>query len=66
MIQLTINNKKIRVAGERSILEACRENGFDIPTLCYHPALEPFGACRLCVVGSFPIPTGRHVSWLPA
>ena len=50
MIQLTINNKKVSVTGERTILEACREHGFEIPTLCYHPALEPFGACRLCVV----------------
>jgi heterodisulfide reductase subunit A len=27
-----------------------RENGIEIPTLCYHPLLEPYGACRLCVV----------------
>ena len=50
MIHLTIDNQKIEVQEGRTLLEACRENGFPIPTLCYHPALEPYGACRLCVV----------------
>ncbi len=50
MIHLTIDEKPITVVEGRSLLEACREHGFPIPTLCYHPALEPYGACRLCVV----------------
>jgi NADH dehydrogenase/NADH:ubiquinone oxidoreductase subunit G len=33
-----------------TILEAARENGIDIPTLCYIEGLSPIGACRLCVV----------------
>ena len=33
-----------------TILEVARENGIDIPTLCYHERLAPIGACRLCVV----------------
>jgi len=50
MIHLTIDDKPIEVHEGRSILEACREHGIHIPTLCYHPALEPYGACRLCMV----------------
>ncbi len=50
MVHLTIDEKPIEVSEGRSLLEACRENGIHIPTLCYHPALEPYGACRLCVV----------------
>ncbi len=50
MIHLTIDDKQLEVAEGRSLLEACRENGIYIPTLCFHPALEPYGACRLCVV----------------
>lgn len=50
MIKLTINGNDLTVAEGRTILEACRENGIDVPTLCYHPALKPYGACRLCVV----------------
>lgn len=50
MIQMKINGKEIRMPERRSLLEACRENGIHIPTLCYHPALEPYGGCRLCIV----------------
>jgi NADH dehydrogenase/NADH:ubiquinone oxidoreductase subunit G len=50
MIQLTIDDQKIEVTKERTLLEACREHNIHIPTLCYHPAVEPFGACRLCMV----------------
>jgi len=50
MIHLTIDNKPIEVPEGRTLLEACREHDIHIPTLCYHPALEPYGACRLCMV----------------
>jgi NADH dehydrogenase/NADH:ubiquinone oxidoreductase subunit G len=50
MISLTIDEKPIQVAEGRTLLEACREHGIAIPTLCYHPALEPYGGCRLCMV----------------
>ena len=50
MISLTIDDKQLQVAEGRTILEACRENEIYIPTLCYHPALEPYGGCRLCMV----------------
>jgi len=50
MINLTIDEKPIQVLEGRSLLEACREHGIYIPTLCYHPALEAYGACRLCMV----------------
>jgi NADH dehydrogenase/NADH:ubiquinone oxidoreductase subunit G len=33
-----------------TVLEAAREAGIAIPTLCYHEKLEPFGGCRLCIV----------------
>jgi NADH dehydrogenase/NADH:ubiquinone oxidoreductase subunit G len=50
MMQLTIDDKLIEVQGDRTLLEACREHGIHVPTLCYHPALEPYGGCRLCMV----------------
>ncbi len=50
MISLTIDDRPIQAAEGRTLLEACREHGIPIPTLCYHPALEPYGACRLCMV----------------
>jgi bidirectional [NiFe] hydrogenase diaphorase subunit len=50
MIHLTIDDKPIEMEQGSTILEACREYGIKIPTLCYHPALEPYGGCRLCMV----------------
>ncbi len=50
MISLTIDELVLKVPEGRTILEACREYGIHIPTLCYHPALEPYGGCRLCMV----------------
>jgi NADH dehydrogenase/NADH:ubiquinone oxidoreductase subunit G len=50
MIGLAIDGKKIKVEPGRTLLEAAREHGIHIPTLCYHEALAPFGGCRMCVV----------------
>ena len=50
MIRLAMDGNKIKVEPGRTLLEAARENGIDIPTLCYHEALAPFGGCRMCVV----------------
>jgi NADH dehydrogenase/NADH:ubiquinone oxidoreductase subunit G len=50
MMNLTINGKKIKAQEGSTVLQAARDNGIDIPTLCSNDALEPYGACRLCVV----------------
>ncbi len=50
MITLTIDGKRITTGPGNTILEAAREGGIDIPTLCHHESLLPFGACRLCIV----------------
>ena len=49
-MQLTINDKQCEAAEGQTIFEVARDNGIEIPTLCHHDALEPRGACRLCVV----------------
>jgi bidirectional [NiFe] hydrogenase diaphorase subunit len=50
VLAVTIDGKEIQAAEGQTILQVARENGIHIPTLCYHPAMEPYGACRLCVV----------------
>lgn len=50
MITLTINGLETRVREGTTLLEAARSLEIPIPTLCYHPWLKPFGACRICVV----------------
>jgi NADH dehydrogenase/NADH:ubiquinone oxidoreductase subunit G len=49
-VTLKINGKEIKTKEGRTILEAARESGIEIPTLCYHEKLAPYGACRLCSV----------------
>ncbi len=49
-ISLAINGKNISCRPGISILDAARENGIKIPTLCHHTHLAPAGACRLCLV----------------
>lgn len=50
MIEITINGKKVQVEKGTTILEAATANRVRIPTLCHHELLEPYGACRLCLV----------------
>ncbi|MBA7468779.1 MAG: 2Fe-2S iron-sulfur cluster binding domain-containing protein [Dehalococcoidia bacterium] len=49
-VTLTINDREVRAEGGVTILEAARDAGIHIPTLCYHEKLAPYGACRLCTV----------------
>jgi NADH dehydrogenase/NADH:ubiquinone oxidoreductase subunit G len=52
VVHLTVDDKEIAVSGGQTIVEAvARLDGIGrIPTLCYHPAVKPYGACRLCTV----------------
>jgi len=50
MLNLDINGRRVTVRKGTTLLVAIREAGFEVPTLCHHEALEPYGACRLCVV----------------
>jgi len=49
-MKIMIDDKEVDTEPGQTILEVARINGIYIPTLCYHPALKPFGACRLCSV----------------
>jgi bidirectional [NiFe] hydrogenase diaphorase subunit len=49
-ISVVIDGKEVRAEKGTPLLAAARRAGIDIPTLCHHEALEPYGACRLCLV----------------
>jgi len=49
-IGLVVDGVPVAVAPTSTVLAAVREAGIEIPTLCHHDALAPYGACRLCVV----------------
>ena len=49
-VNLTIDGRPISAEPGATILQAARAAGIDIPTLCQDDRLEPFAACRLCLV----------------
>jgi len=50
ILQVKINDKLVSIQYGTTVLEAAKKIGIEIPTLCYHPALEPYGVCRVCIV----------------
>ncbi len=50
MVNVTIDGIDIQVPERTTILDAARQAGIMIPTLCYWPGLNEIGACRVCVV----------------
>jgi len=50
MIKLTIDNREVEAREGSTILDAAQKVDIKIPTLCYHQALTPYGACRVCTV----------------
>jgi len=62
MPSLTIDNKTISVADGTSLLEAARQAGVHVPSLCYLKKVQAIGSCRVCLM-EWREP--RH-SWPPA
>lgn len=50
MVNLKINGQAVSVPAGYTVLEAAREVGIDIPTLCYLKDVSQTGSCRMCVV----------------
>jgi len=47
---IEVDGRQFTGRAGQTILEICRDNGIEVPTLCYEPKLPGFGACRMCVV----------------
>lgn len=50
MVNIKINGMSCEVPAGSTILEAAREAGIDIPTLCFLKDVNQIGACRMCMV----------------
>jgi len=50
LVELTIDGEAVRAPEGSTLLEACRGQGCEIPTLCYGDTLTPKNACRVCMV----------------
>ena len=44
-----VDDIAVELNGEKNVLEVIRKAGIDMPTLCYHPELSIYGACRMCM-----------------
>ena len=49
-LEITIDGRSVSTPAGATILETCRREGFDVPTLCYLENLSPANTCRICVV----------------
>lgn len=49
-LTLFIDDAPVQVEEGLTLLQAAKKAGINIPTLCYHEKLMPYGACRLCLV----------------
>ncbi len=49
-IELIIDGQKVEIEEGASVLQAARKAGITIPTICDHKDLNPYGACRMCIV----------------
>ena len=49
-LTLNIDGREVQVEQGKTLLEAARENGMDIPTICFHEATTSNALCRICVV----------------
>ena len=48
LIEIFVNNKPVQVPNTANLVEACRLAGEYVPTLCYHPRLQPIGITLPC------------------
>lgn len=63
-VPITIDGASYEAEEDQTILNVLRQNHIKVPTLCYHPALKPSGACRLCAVEVSGRSSGRNSAML--
>ena len=49
-VEITLDGRSVAVPAGSTILDACRSEGVDVPTLCFLDSLTPVNVCRVCVV----------------
>lgn len=64
MVNISIDDQSYEVEEGVTVLQALKDNGIKIPTLCYHPVLKPSGSCKLCAVEVPGRTSGRQITML--
>ena len=49
-VKFTINGVQVEAEKGESVIDVARRYGFEVPSLCHHHAVTPYGACRVCLV----------------
>ena len=49
-VKFTINGVEVEAEDGDNVLDTARRYGFEVPSMCHHEAVTPYGACRLCLV----------------
>lgn len=63
MVTFKLNGKEVQGEDGQYLIDVAQKYGVEIPTLCYHKALEPAGMCRICTVELF---DGRRTKFVTA
>ncbi|MEQ8200361.1 MAG: molybdopterin-dependent oxidoreductase [Syntrophomonadaceae bacterium] len=50
MFKINIDGREVTGQAGQTILQAARDNGIDIPTLCYDERVKIYGGCGICMV----------------
>jgi NADH-quinone oxidoreductase chain G len=50
MVSVTVDNIKVNISSESTVLEACNFAGIIVPRFCFHKKLSIAGNCRMCIV----------------
>ena len=59
-VQVIVDGRTAEVPRGTTVLQAARQMGVTIPTLCNYRGLSPYGACRVCLV-EIETPRGRQM-----
>jgi bidirectional [NiFe] hydrogenase diaphorase subunit len=62
MVNFIMNGLEVKAEEGWTVLETAKFYGLEIPTLCYHEGLSPYGGCRLCLVEIGEGPRAKLVS----
>ena len=49
-ININVDNKVFETEKGKLLIEACEDNGLEIPRFCWHKRMDPVGMCRMCLV----------------
>ena len=51
VVEFTLDGRNVSASEDELLVHAAARNGVFIPTLCHDDKLDPYGGCRMCVVG---------------